>query len=161
MNCRKIQELLMTDYIDGEEDAKMRSSILQHLYACDKCRKLEESLKQKAVDPFLEAEKRYPPDYIWKNIQNQIVEEASAPEKIKADIGGRLSDIFKTLKPAFIVPAVAVAVLAIILIVGASLIDEGRLDTYMTEQAEFIINLDANGIDAGGLGTSIEEYFLS
>ena len=44
MNCEKIQELLMADYIDGEANIKLRAKIEKHLAACDNCSKMKEAL---------------------------------------------------------------------------------------------------------------------
>ena len=61
MNCRKIQKLLMTDYIDGELKEKMRIKILNHLAACEECRQFEKTLQKETVSLFKAAEKKTPP----------------------------------------------------------------------------------------------------
>ncbi len=151
MNCKKIQELLMADYIDGEANEKMRQVIFNHLSACSECRQIKETLKQDVIDPLKAAEKQHPPDFVWENIKSGIIKERQyVPERIG----------FKILKPAFVVPAVAVVILILVFIGGFPLKGNGKLDSYMVEQVEFIRALDSNGIEADGLGTSIEEYLL-
>ena len=110
MNCKKIQELLMTDYIDGELNEKMQASILEHLATCDRCKRFEENLKEKVINPLKSVEKQYPPYFVWENIKNRIIKDRqSVSEKIDIVVTSKLSSIFKTLKPAFAVPAIAIA----------------------------------------------------
>lgn len=162
MNCKKIQELLITDYIDGEMNAKMRKDILNHLATCNKCKQFEENLKQKAITPFKAADRQHPPDYIWENVKNRITkDEQTISEKIDITVMNKLSGIFKTLKPAFAVSAAAITILMIVLVVRFPLTGNGKLDTYIAEQAEFMVNLDSDESGVNGLGTSIEEYLLS
>lgn len=162
MNCKKIQELLMTDYIDGELNEKMQASILEHLATCDRCKRFEENLKEKVINPLKTVEKQYPSYFVWENIKNRIMKDRqSVSEKIDVAVTSKLSSIFKTLKPAFAVPAIAIAILVIIFVARPPLMSNGKLDAYIAEQTEFIINLDSSEIDINGLGTSIEEYLLS
>ena len=152
MNCRRIQKLLMTDYIDGELNEKMRISILNHLATCDKCKQFEKTLQKETVSPFKAAEKKTPPDFIWEKIRSRIIADEESAFKV-----------IRIFKPAFAIPAIAVVILIAILVVRFPLIGRTTLNTYITDQTEFIMDLGQNGIDVPdeGLGTSIEQFLLS
>lgn len=152
MNCRRIQKLLMTDYIDGELNEKMRINILNHLATCDRCKQFEEALQKETVSPFKAAEKKTPPDFIWEKIRSRII----SGEK-------RAFKVIRILKPAFAIPALAIVTLIAILVIRFPVIGRTALNTYITDQTEFIMDLGQNGIDVPdeGLGTSIEEYLFS
>lgn len=152
MNCEKIQNLLMADYIDGEANEKTCEKIREHLAACRKCKELEEALKKNVIDPLKTAGRERPPDFLWERIKSRIIKERETVSR-RAGI--------KILKPAFAVPAAALAILALVIITRIPLKGNGRLDSYMEEQVDFIMTIDDNGTAANGLGTSIEEYLLS
>lgn len=160
MDCRKIQKLLMTDYIDGEINEKVRLGILGHLAVCGECRRVEEDLK-KVIAPFKAAGKESPPDFLWRRIKDRIAEERrTSPERIAVLVTRKVADIFRRPKFAFAASAIAITIIAVIVVAGLPIIGAGRLDTYIKEQAEFMTGLDSNDIAGNGLGTSIEEYLL-
>lgn len=151
MNCEKIQNLLMADYVDGEANEKTCEKIREHLATCRKCKELEEALKKSVIDPLRAVGKEHPPDFLWEKIKNQIIKER---ETVPRSAG------IKILKPVFAVPAAVLAILALVIITHLSLKGNGGLDSYMEEQVDFIMALDDNGTATNGLGTSIEEYLL-
>ncbi|PIQ89755.1 MAG: hypothetical protein COV72_01525 [Candidatus Omnitrophica bacterium CG11_big_fil_rev_8_21_14_0_20_42_13] len=161
MNCGRIEELLKTDYIDNELDEKTRLLIKEHLSACRKCAGLEAQLREKIIAPFKAVEKYHPPEYLWQNIKDGIapgVEKFPLTEGIS--IADRILIILRALKPAYLVPVLA-AVVVIAVLLSSPLKNNGGLDSYIAEQSEFIIDNNGDAINANGLGTSIEEYFLS
>lgn len=152
MDCEKIQNLLMSDYIDGEADEKTRKKIREHLATCGKCREIEKALKEDITPSLKFAKRESPPDFVWERIKNRIMKEG---QTIPQRIG------IKILKPAFALSTVALAILALVIITRLPLRANGRLDSYMEEQVDFIMDLDANSTATNGLGTSIEEFLLS
>ncbi|MFC1576205.1 zf-HC2 domain-containing protein [Candidatus Omnitrophota bacterium] len=154
MNCEKIQDLLITDYIDGEANEKTRRMITDHLAACDKCRVFEKTVQEKVVKPFKGAQKETPPEFIWHRVRRGIVEDGKpAPRKA-----------WFVLKPAFATALVAMAIFAIIIVSGRLTKDRNGVDIYITDQIEFLIepgsssDSDSSG---QGLGTAIEIFLLS
>ena len=152
MNCAKIREFLMTDYIDGETNEKMKLLIMDHLAACEDCRRLEQEVKQEALVPFKSIERQTPPAYVWERIKNRIINE---PPPAPAGL------FTWKIRPAFALSAVAALILAVVLINRAPFTENGTLSAYLLEQAEFIADPSYNGTESSGFGTSIEEYFLS
>ena len=152
MNCKKVKELLMTDYVDGELRPDIRSKIKEHLAGCSDCRTLEEALQRKAVEPFRNAQKVQAPDIVWEGVKEAIAVPERAP-------------VFIIRRPAFSLAAVAALIFLTIIFARPFFISHGPVTEYVQEQAEFFAYLDtgANGFmdeEDRGLGTSIEEYFL-
>ena len=151
MNCAKIREFLMTDYIDGEAGEKTRATVMNHIASCDSCRRFELELKEKAITPFKFVERQSAPSYVWERIKDGIRNEP-LPSPRPAFVW--------RLKPAFALSAVAALVLAAVIFTRAPFSGNGTVSAYLAEQAEFMVNPSANGSDISGFGTSIEEYLL-
>jgi predicted anti-sigma-YlaC factor YlaD len=75
MNCKSIQEKLLTDFIDQELDPKDKKEILDHLAQCPDCRLFWETAKKNLADPFENIPEQDVPESVWQNIQHAIIEE--------------------------------------------------------------------------------------
>ena len=75
MNCKRIQEFIITDYIDGQMGDKQKSFIDQHLVQCPACAGYLSSIKKVAVSPFVNASKDVPDQLLWVRIKQTIEEE--------------------------------------------------------------------------------------
>jgi len=152
MNCAKIRELLITDYIDGELGKERRAAVAGHLRSCPGCAQFERELKEQAVLPFKSAERKSPPDYVWGRIRTAIINEPRPAAR---------PAFTRRLKPALALSAVAALILAVVIVARPHRIPNGTLNIYLAEQAEFLADSSLNGTNISGFGTSIEEYFLS
>src|ERR1039457_5160591 len=75
MNCKRIQEFLITVYIDGQMGDKQKSFINQHLAQCPACVGYLISIKKAAINPFVNASKDVPDHLLWAQIKQTIEEE--------------------------------------------------------------------------------------
>ncbi|MBU3912093.1 MAG: zf-HC2 domain-containing protein [Candidatus Omnitrophica bacterium] len=152
MNCKKVKELLMTDYVDGEMRPGIQHRIRQHLAGCSDCRGFEEAVQKEAIEPFRNAQRVQAPGIVWEGIKEAI----AAPEK---------APVFIIRRPAFALAAVAALIFLTAIFARSFFISPGQVTEYIEEQAAFFAYLDT-GVNSfmdeggGGLGTSIEEYFL-
>lgn len=162
MQCKKIQELLKTDYLDGEVNQRDQQCIREHLAQCADCRRLKEELLAQRVS-FQKAEYKQPPERIWQNIHDTIVSERLKEEK------NFLSGIFERLRKLIFVPrpvfALAGSLAAIIftVIIAGTIIQGGRQSSNRDNGLESFADYALNGENEDllyGLGTNIEEYFL-
>ena len=97
-------------------------------------------------------ERKAPPDCVWEKIRDRII------------IGEKNAfRVIRIFKPAFAIPAIAIIMLIAVFVIRFPLVGRTALNTYITDQTEFIMDLGQNGIDVPdeGLGTSIEEFLLS
>lgn len=166
MNCKKIQELILTDYIDEQIEQDQKRLIEDHLSSCVHCREFAEAAKTSIIDPLSNTEKVAPSDQVWLNIKESI-EQEPAKENL-----GSYEDFFRKLKDMIMPqrPAYALAGVFVIILVAMTAIkinqpsqeiavretqQESEAITYIVEAMQDD-ELDENG----DYGTAIEEYFL-
>jgi anti-sigma factor RsiW len=164
MDCRKIREIIMTDYIDGELEPRVKDKIDRHLKACPGCREFEARLRAEVVGPIRESQRYSPPESTWENIEKAIIQKEL--EGV-SDYLNRISRGFASLRR----PAVALAVSLGVLLVVIGVFKEPpvnnsqEISRFIQDQMAFYSYLDGqksaiiNG-DYADFGTSIEEYFL-
>ena len=74
MDCHKIKEILMTDYVDSELTGQMQERIKEHLASCPACKQFEESLLRNAVNPLRGSATIRPPAGVWTRISQGLRE---------------------------------------------------------------------------------------
>ncbi|MGB2629863.1 MAG: zf-HC2 domain-containing protein [Candidatus Omnitrophota bacterium] len=163
MKCDKVKKMLY-DYIDGELDQKDRREVEGHLGACAKCRKFEENLRKLAVEPFEKAEKAVPPERIWSSIKEAIAQEAERKSFLETTKEGFVA-VFTRPRLAFATAGVATLVACLLILVNIYLKREDPVNSFLAEQAEFLVALGENGENGTGIGdmdfgTDIEKYLL-
>jgi predicted anti-sigma-YlaC factor YlaD len=161
MRCKKAQELLKSDYLDGETNPGEMRNIAEHLEQCSKCRSVEKELQAQRMF-FQEAKREQPPDHVWQNIRNAIIEESlDQDNQLRAGIFERLREFLWPPRPIFALASaltvvVFIAVLAGVIIQKRQLFNAGNGGESFTE---YRLNDDSE-VALSGLGTGIEEYFL-
>jgi len=69
MDCKKIQELIITDYLDNEMNNKL---VERHIESCDDCRKFLILTQKTIVDPLSKAKKDHlSRELIWARLQEE------------------------------------------------------------------------------------------
>jgi len=114
MKCKKVQDRLITEYVDCELGCKERSEVEQHLKGCPGCRGFLEAVRKSSVAPFKEGGELQPDGIVWERIREKI--EA---EPMKTESGfGKLADFLEPLwrvhqpifRTAFVTAMILVAV---------------------------------------------------
>jgi len=162
MQCRKIQELLKTDYLDGEVNQKQEQEIKEHLGRCPKCRQLEEELQsQRAL--FQKAKQLEAPEGVWHNIRDAIIREGlNEEESLSVGVFERLRNYLFAPKPAFVLATTLAVAIFFAFLAGVFIQKKQSLSKENipeTEMAVYSLS-SANDISLYELGTDIEEYFL-
>ena len=161
MQCKKIQELLKTDYLDGEVNPKQEQSILEHLAQCPECSRLEKKLQVHRM-LFQGTKRRQVPERIWDNIRDAIVTESLNPEaSLSRGILERLRDLIFARRPVFVL-ATSFSVLILLAIIATTFVQR-KVSLTRQDAAESIVGYSLNGENGYvlyDLGTGIEEYFL-
>lgn len=144
MNCKKIQELLKTDYLDGELKENLYQEVEKHLKDCPVCQKLKEELLR-GKELFRNFKYKEVPINIWDSIYEKITEE---------------SYINTNLWLGFIKQKrLALVTLTIVFFILGSFIFKNILEEkakqsffkdYFLNEEEYFYNL----------GTNLEEYFI-
>ena len=162
MPCKKIQELLKADYLDGELDQKDAQFIQEHLGQCSVCSGLEKALQAQRM-LFKGVKPKPVPEGIWSNIRDTIIaERLNHPETPTAGIFERLRDLIFVRRPA-VVLATSLFSVIIMLAFFANVVIQKKVSLNKQNAAENIAGYSLgskNGYVLYDLGTGIEEYFL-
>ncbi|MBF0570310.1 MAG: zf-HC2 domain-containing protein [Candidatus Omnitrophica bacterium] len=165
MNCKRVQEFIKTDYIDGRMGDKQKSVIDQHLVHCHGCEVFLISIK-KAVNPLKNVQEIVPDKILWAQIKQTIHEEQL--QKVQESA---IPDFWEKLRWAVHIPRPVFALATVVMLIFmVGLPNQLAINTQSVKvngqgQAEYLISLLNEPVDIGAnngndLGTPIEKYFL-
>jgi anti-sigma factor RsiW len=165
MNCKKIQELIMTDHIDGEASSTVEDLIKAHLSGCADCRAFEQAVRQKTEMLFRNAGPVQPPAEVWQNIKEAIQED---PVQYAPSFLERLFDFmrenFSVRRPAYALATAFTVILAIGIFLQSPLRRQMLVKDYLSQESAFMVAM--NGSLNGDLDkvadfdTTIEKYLF-
>ncbi|MDD2689936.1 MAG: zf-HC2 domain-containing protein [Candidatus Omnitrophica bacterium] len=164
MDCSKIKELLLTDYLDKQADVRLRIQVQKHLGACAECRRFEEEVRMAAVSPFKNAAKPEAPESVWINIKDNIARSESRKLSLLDVITGKLK-VFSLPRPAFALASTTLVFLIIFAAITKHSADKNQIREYFAQQIDFYAML-SNGEDNGyqnhtpAPGVYIEKYLF-
>ena len=159
MNCKKAQDLILTDYLDGEMDENGIAAIEKHLKGCLQCKEFSIVARKAGNELFLGADRANVPEYLWRRVRETILAE----ERKRRTFASVILEKFKTIlympKPALAIATVVVLLLAIGTVTTIRINNQAATNT---EYFEYLAGPAAdNSInDNGNFGTSIEKYFM-
>ncbi|MFH2138999.1 MAG: anti-sigma factor [Candidatus Omnitrophota bacterium] len=168
MNCKKIQDMIIADYLDGTADEKEKQNIQAHLSNCKHCQEFLKIAKKTVIEPFQNAQKEKAPEEAWANIKTMILKEKQESQSNPVfDFLNNLKTIFNP-QPAFAIASI-LSVCLIAIIVSRNIpnknendyvkVGNGDYEEYVVSTMEY--SDDASGEDEySGYGTAIEEMFL-
>ena len=164
MNCKRIQEFIITDYIDGQMGDKQRSFIDQHLTQCPACAGYLSIIKQTAVNPFVNASKDVPEKLLWSRIKQTIEEEQQQQLEVslQPNFWERIRSAVHIPRPAF---ALATIITMIFMIgsTGQLFLTAPVVKTNGQDQVEYLSSLMEEPVamnNGNDPQTPIEQYFL-
>lgn len=158
--CKKFQDLILTDYVDNELDQKGRQEVEAHLVSCSACRLFEKRVKDKLSLPLREVKHEPLPDDLWPQIKEKIVKK---PE-VFSGLTGLLDLLYSPFFYRRLVPAVAGIMIAFL--AGSMVFYTHQVRVAKeNEQGSYLVSLfEVSGSqEYGNEGSSvnpIEEYFL-
>ena len=152
--CKKIRELILTDYLDNEISDKDKTRLNIHFARCKDCKEFYERVKLNLAQPFAAADKANLPEFIWQNVKQAIVTEQQEKPSI----------IF-VRRPAFAISTVMALVIIAVVMAKFKLDSQENLKSTAQGQMEYLAYSVETPVgmlvsDESGLGTSIETYFL-
>jgi anti-sigma factor RsiW len=166
MECKRIQELIITDYADGELDQARTAEVERHLAVCARCREFREAAERTVVGPLKAMRPLTPPERVWEKIREEIT-RTPTPRAVPAFaiLKSKLRGAFVIRRPALAVAAMAIALIITIVSTRLPLNGTEAISLYLEDQMQFLSSLDASDTriaDANGfdLDTGIEEYLL-
>jgi predicted anti-sigma-YlaC factor YlaD len=141
MRCRKIRDLIITDYMDNEISPANKDLVDRHLKDCGRCREYKAVLTRSAIEPFRKIEAIKPSDSVWRGIKAAI-----QPERRPSLMPG----FFYVPERAFALATVAVMIFFLGILAKTYMDRQETAGLDSPDQTEYFI----------GYGTAIEEYFL-
>lgn len=159
MNCDRIQELILTDYLDGRMDESAKKHVEEHLYACPDCLQFARAAKKTAFESFEGLDKVQPPDHVWARIEEAIHEENSSIIRQAPQWLERLKSLISVPRPVFALATV------LILFLAAGTAHQFKTNQQAAEGSiEYLVSLaDISAAPSSAdndFGTSVEQYFL-
>ena len=115
MNCKRIQEFIITDYIDGQMEDKQKGFIDQHLAHCPACTGYLSSIKKVTITPFVNAIKEVPDQLLWARIKQNIEDDQrqQLEESLKPNFWERFRLAVHIPRPAFALATVVTMIFMI------------------------------------------------
>lgn len=160
MSCKEIQELLLTDYIDGEVDTATRERIERHLLDCPSCLEFARAA-QAAMEPVSQTAVKEVPAHVWNNIEQKLDQPAG---QFNLDWVNKIGFVLEGLisQPR---RAAVFAVILVVAVSGLTVIKNAARQGSVSKVAEnqpveyFAFLVEEEDLN-GGYGTAIEEFFL-
>ncbi len=161
MKCRQVQELLKSDYLDGQIREREGKMVMDHLASCAACRQIENELRLQRE--FFQRSLQHPvPERVWQKIQNTVVmENVRRKERLGSNAWFSPSSFFFS-RPSVFVLASSLAVVFLIAFLAA-ITNQKKQYIAAEGSLEIISGYNLNGSSDNlitDLGTSIEQYFL-
>ena len=161
MNCKKVQDLLLADYLDGELTAAPQAEIKKHIDGCVRCQQFEQAILETRV-PFKHAPRLQPPDDTWQRIRDSVTRRSV--NNPFARFAHAVRVMTESRKPAF-----ALATVMAVILIAAVMIQSGS-DLSLREMngqeeigvLSYLTGEEGSAGDADGawFQTTIEKYFL-
>ena len=159
MKCRKMQKLILTDYVDGELREDLRKEVECHVRTCARCRELLQKVQGAVVEPLHRSERIQPPESLWNDIKDSIEHrEAESPLETLRD---RFRAILPPRKPVLAVITVSILFIVMGVLASTIFIRKNVLNIYLEDQMSFLDSLNnGNGQTYPDIGIPYEEFFL-
>ena len=159
-NCKIIKDIILTDYVDAQENATLNEQVERHLLICPACQSFAREVKEQLLVPLERSTRQHVPDQIWRNIQEEIYKEQQTQqgllEKIQVWLGA--------LSIPRLVPVTVSFVM--ILFVSSTLLFNQRVKQVRDKEAgvylTYVMASETGTMlsDSNDFGTPIEKYFL-
>lgn len=168
MDCRVIQELILTDFMDKELSADHAAQVKAHIDHCARCKALWEQASSVSPIAFEKTERAKVPESVWQNIREQIREPESASD---AFLSGKrwwdeLGRIFTPLRLAEMVPVLAMIIFAVVFLQKQEskweAVARQTQEQVVNETVVFLVSLEdpLDEIEELDFGSPLEAIFL-
>jgi anti-sigma factor RsiW len=160
MTCHEIQNMMLTDNLDGEASADVNRSVEQHLAGCQTCRELL-SVARKLEADLRPSPAVQPPAYLWDQIREKVEAE---PFSLRDGILVWWQDVLAGFRPAFVRGSLAAAMLVLLVVFVPYFVQRGP-GTVASNATQIspLAYLDDSGevaLETGesGFGSVVERY---
>jgi anti-sigma factor RsiW len=156
MDCKKAEDIILTDYIDAKVTPQVLKEVEAHLASCSRCSALAARLKSVSA-ALRQAERIEPSAEVWEKIRSEIGEKT--PQVVfSPGFFEPIRIFFTRLKPAMVITATAAVILVVLTV--ARIAPHKGIKTIQDDMIS-LVTLYENGTSTGcDFGTSVENYFL-
>ncbi len=164
MKCNDIQELILTDYLDGEIHPDVKRQVDGHIAGCQVCKEILTFSRQVAEEPFKHSQLKFENQKeVWEKIKFKIEEEVLT-EKFTLQWNW-----LERMKSILTVPRMSVAVsVVVIALLTAAVYFRNSPPTMVIHQSsdntqiinDVIEELSIGEDEEDSYGTDLESYFL-
>ncbi|MCK9582891.1 MAG: zf-HC2 domain-containing protein [Endomicrobiales bacterium] len=155
MNCKKIKELLLTDYADGCIKANDSADLNEHLLACAQCNAYKEKLFSNVINPLRVQARVQVPSYLQAKVRSAVYVESSKRHSVFS--------VFSFLRGwRGVASMCGLFMIALILMYTPNKKVENISDEHINYLTETIYgeSLQANTSESLNFGTAVETYLL-
>ena len=159
MDCKEMEEIILTDYIDGKIAGQALRSVEAHLASCIRCRGLASELASIRA-PFRKTERMEPPSEVWERIRAEVSRKP-IDSVFAQDTFQSIRLFFARLRPAIVVMTAAALILAVLTV--ARLMPQKGMRTPPASGDDILSLVTSDENENGALydfGTPAENYFL-
>ena len=160
--CDQFQDLILTDFIDGQLGRNDAVKVEEHLLDCAECRAFLKEVKSNALLPLQQSAPQPVPAELWRSIKENIELEAERSNPWAAFVEG--------LKGWMVLPRMipVLASFAVMFLVGSVSLNNVHMQQIKDkDQGEYLVAMLTPGsttspasTETNDLGTPIEHYFL-
>jgi hypothetical protein len=155
MNCKKIKELLLTDYADGCIRANDLADLNKHLLICAQCNAYKERLFLNVINPLRAQTRAQVPSYLQAKVRSAIYVENSK--------GHSVFSVFNFLRGwRGVASMCGLFMIALLLMYTPNKKAENISDEHINYLTETVYgeSLQANTSESSEFGTAVETYLL-
>jgi anti-sigma factor RsiW len=159
MTCHEIQDLLLTDMLDGGVTADRKEAVEEHLAGCSACREvLSVALKLEAdLKPSPSVQ---PPAYLWDRIRDKV---EARPASLWEGIQAWWEEVLIGFRPAFVNGSLVAATLVLLVVFVPYFTQHRQGIASSTADISPLAYLDDFGevaLEAGetGYGSAVERF---
>ena len=168
----QIKDLILTDYLDGRLQGKLKADMENHIESCANCRAFLKLAKENLAELFEGIVREKTPDEVWKNLRKSLIERQKvAYHKPVMALLEKIRRLIFIPKPAFaIASALSILLIAVILIRFNPLKQSGEFDAVNlggeSEQVQYLnyvmsYSYTSADSEVADYGTDMEKYFLN
>ncbi len=156
MECKKVQDRLITEYVDKELGSEENTAIERHLTTCSDCREFLGAVQRSSVVPFKESGEMQPESVVWQRIQEKIDAERSRSWNWFGSLADALGPLLRVPQPVFRVAFVTALILVVVVLAKWPSSYADPVYGYISEQMTFMSGLKAGNMDL--LNGDVNDY---
>jgi len=156
MECKKVQDRLITEYVDKELGPQENAEVERHLTSCLGCREFLGAVQRSAVAPFKEAGEMQPDSALWQKIQEKIEAEESRSVNWFGKLADTLAPLLRMPQPVFRVAFVTALILVVVVLAKWPSSYADPVYGYIAEQMTYMNGLKAGDTDL--LNGDLKDY---